>query len=311
MKKIKEYIDNYEIDIIRIVRIVFLIILFVVVLALLPFLLIYFCKYIISLLGIKSDYESIILNTYGVVIASTITLFGVILTLSKQRDETKKENIVKFKPILQLTDNKTLTMCIMREAEISFQINLKSGDSESDKKRDLLYKQLRENCPNIDLLFVNKGRGETYNAVLEQIEIKEVSWDKDNHIYPMYGTQYIGQILQGNYFKLFINLPNYLFLKSNEQSYKLSIVIKINYSDMFDKVRYQYELFLKIKVIVEQVLDEPFFYKEGFVYAKVNYELDEVMPQNNIFSEKEKKYMHELYYINKRKSSRISRDSKY
>lgn len=235
------------------------------------------------------------LTFYGSLIGSAITLIGVIMTLNYQSKETKKDNAIKYKPILELDSvnrEKKIT-CPMRDVELTIPFKFANEDSEVEMKADDFLNLLEKNKQSFSLLFKNKGRGETYKAILEEFHVKEVNWDKDINLYSKYtDSQYVGEILQGNYFKVLVNLPQYLFISEkldNHKWYELSTELNINYSDMFNIVKYQYSLFLIFKVIIEDDnIEQPYFYKAGFKFVKVNYSLEDILPHKKILSEEEK-----------------------
>lgn len=69
---------------------------------------------------------------------------------------------------------------------------------------------------------------------------------------------------------------------------------------MFNRVKYQDIIHIKLKVIIDKVQEkEPYYYKDNFKWAKVEYEIMEILPQHNIYSEKKKKYIHEALINNK------------
>ena len=64
---------------------------------------------------------------------------------------------------------------------------------------------------------------------------------------------------------------------------------------MFNRTKYQDVVHIKLKVIIEKIESKPYSYKDNFKWAKVSYELYEIIPLKNIYSEKQKKYVHEIY----------------
>ena len=152
-------------------------------------------------------------------------------------------------------------------------------------------------CVNINMIGdeeIEEPQTRVFNVA--DIDATELS-DKVN----IGGNQYIGEVLKDEYIGIDVNLPNYLFMPEKMEGvlwYELRTNTFISYSDMFNRVRYQYCIHIVYKVIIEEFIeDPPFFYKEGFKYAKVRYELFHIMPEMKIYSKKQKKFVHEHSYI--------------
>jgi hypothetical protein len=88
-----------------------------------------------------------------------------------------------------------------------------NNDSEKEKKYDLFSKQTQSEITLFRLIFKNVERGETFNAILEKAEVKEVSWDNDSNLSFAGGwNQYVGEICKDELFGIDFYLPEYLFI---------------------------------------------------------------------------------------------------
>lgn len=242
----------------------------------------------------KSSY----LSFYSTIIGGSITLIGVWITLLNDRESKKEEDSIKYKPILRFYGINKKDNCLLREVHFDMPFSCSRDDVEFEKKHDLFYKQTRSTEPLFRILFKNVGRGETYNAVLEKAEISSVSWDnKSNLSFSGGWNQYVGEICQNELFGINFYLPQYLFITEdlNGRSYhEICINLIVNYSDMFNRIKYQDITHIKLKVIIDKVQDElPYHYKDNFKWAKVKYEIMDILPLHNIYSEKKKDYIHE------------------
>ena len=167
----------------------------------------------------------------------------------------------------------------------------------------LIRKKRKKNFnPKYRLYIKNKGRGETYNAVLDELQLSEVNWDQNTNLYSnIGGNQYIGEILKDEYLGIDVNFPDYLFMPEKKEGllwYELRTNIIISYSDMFDKIHYQYNLHIIHKVCIDKFEnDEPYHHKDGFRYAKVHYEIINMIPEMKIYSKKQKRYIYDFEYV--------------
>lgn len=246
---------------------------------------------------VTQDYGTTLINFLGSIIGGTITLIGVVITINYQEKLTQKENSIKYKPILEFAGFNYNYPCKVREIGFSLQypgsINKVNEDSDAEK----FYNQLKNEDTVFNIAIKNNGRGETYSTVLDSYRIKDVNWDSEPNIYANISPkQYIGEITSNEMFGINIILPSHLFIKEkleNSSRYLIRTEIIINYSDMFNRQKYQYTLNINFEVIVKDYEETMYPYKPGFRYAKVAYNIFEIMPQKNIYSEKDKKYVHE------------------
>lgn len=248
----------------------------------------------------KSSY----LSFYSTIIGGAITLIGVWITLINDRKSKKNDDSIKYKPILRVYGINKQDNCLLGEVHFNMPFSCRNDDPESEKKQELFYKQTQSTKPLFRIVFKNIGRGETYNALLEKAEISNVSWDdKSNLSFSDGWNQYVGEICQNELFGVDFYIPQHLFITEDLNGryyHEICINLIVNYSDMFNRVKYQDIIHIKLKVIIDKIQEkEPYYYKDNFKWAKVEYEIMEILPQHNIYSEKKKKYIHEALMNNK------------
>ena len=246
-----------------------------------------------------------LLGVCATILSGAVTIFGVWLTIRHENKIKREDDLIKYKPILEFCGINRHEMCIVREVQLGMPFYSSHNDEQREAKENRFNKQM-ENKTKFRLLVQNKGRGETFNTVIDRFEIVSTNWDDNNTsiISASAIGQYVGEILIDGYLGIDIGLPNYLFmpLDNKGRGYNLLMTkLFINYSDMFNGIKYQYEINVSFKVEVEKFEEEqPYFYKEGYKYAKVRYNLCEIMPLKRIYSSKDKKYlMLEQYMTNK------------
>lgn len=242
------------------------------------------------------------LNFYGTILSGIITLMGVKITIKHENNVKKNDETITYKPILAVDGINKKISCMSREIGLGMEYVFSNSDPDMKRKSEKFFEQQKSNNPKYCLYIKNKGRGETFNAILEDFIVASANWDKEINVHSNIGhNQYIGEVLKDEYIGINVNLPNYLFMPEKMKDvlwYELSTTTIISYSDMFNRVRYQYRIHTVYKVVVEEFVDEqPYFYRDGFKYAKVCYELLEIMPEMRIYSKKHKKFIHEHKYI--------------
>lgn len=251
-----------------------------------------------TLTNIDSGY----IEFYGTILSGLFTLVGVVMTIKYESRVKREDDLVAYKPILSVDGINLPVNCKVREVGLSMGFLSLNSDPKKEKKQEKFYKQLKENNPKYRLIIKNKGRAETFNTVLESYEVVSANWNDEINLYSNYGGhQYVGEILKDEYFGIDVNLPNYLFMPEKMQGilwYELRTDTFITYSDMFNKIKYQYRIHTVYKVIIDEYqVEQPYFYRNDFKYAKVHYEIESIMPENRIYSEKLKEYVHEQKYI--------------
>lgn len=246
--------------------------------------------------------NSIYLDFYGTILSGIFTLIGVVITIKHENNVKKNDETITYKPILAVDGINKNINCMTREVGLGMGYSSSNPDPNRERKCEEFFEQQKSNNPKYRLYIKNKGRGETFNAVLEDFEVASANWDKQINVHSnIGGSQYIGEVLKDEYIGIDVNLPNYLFMPEKMKGvlwYELRTNTIISYSDMFNRVRYQYRIHTVYKVIVEKFVEEqPYFYRNGFKYAKVNYELSHIMPEMRIYSKKHKGFIHEHKYV--------------
>lgn len=244
------------------------------------------------------------LSFYGDILGAAVTVIGVVWTLNHERRERKKDNSILYKPILELVDvnPKANTTCGIREVGLGYQIGFRNDQPNLEQLTEHFFEQQRQNNPKYILLFKNVGRGETFNAVVDSFHVKRKNWEDISYIESnIGGNQYVGEIIKDGYFKVRVNLPDYLILPKdlgNQKWFEIVTELSFSYSDMFDRTRYRSLLTLKHRITVQsEASPSPDIGDENYHYVKVCYELYEIMPEKMVFSAKDNLFVKESKYI--------------
>lgn len=107
--------------------------------------------------------------------------------------------------------------------------------------------------------------------------------------------QYIGEIIKDGVISVGIKLPTYLIIPKDKEvnDFELCTRLYLSYSDMFNRIRYQYVLYMKNKVLIDEVENEaPEIDNEDYHYVKVHYEPYEILPTRMIYSKTQKGFVH-------------------
>lgn len=243
------------------------------------------------------------LSFYGDILGAAVAVIGVAWTINHERKERKKDNSILYKPILELVDvnPETHVVCGFREVGLGYGIGFRNDQSDYENIWEHFHNQQTQNNPKYTLLFKNTGRGETFNAVVDDFQVKNTNWNDISHIGSNIGcNQYIGEIIQNGFFKINVNLPDYLILPKNlgnQKWFEISSELTFSYSDMFNRIRYRSLIILKFKVIVEHEEEiSPDIDRENYHYVKVHYDL-EIMPEKLVFSPKDNTFVRETRFI--------------
>lgn len=306
IKNLKEILNKIFSFFKKILPVIFKFIVIPVFFLILFFLLpIFFEKFIAFLVDkkiIMNNFETSYIDFYATILSGLFTLIGVVFTIKYESNQKKSDETITYKPILVVDGINKNINCMVREVGLGMGFSCSNSDPDRERKCEEFYEQQKSDNPKYRLYIKNKGRGETFNAVLDDFKVVDANWDKETNVHSnISGNQYIGEVLKDEYIGIDVNLPNYLFMPEKMGSllwYELRTDTFISYSDMFDRIRYQYRIHTVYKVIVEEFSEsQPYFYKEGFKYAKVSYELLCLMPEMRIYSKKQKKFIHEQKYV--------------
>lgn len=228
---------------------------------------------------------------YGEILSAAVTVIGVAWTINHERKARIRDNSVLYKPILELVqvDPSSLpALCGYRDIYINYVVYF-SNSVDHEQGCEIFFTRQKQNNPKFILLIQNVGRGETFNAVVDDHVIKETNWDDISCLSANGGTQFIGEIIQNGYLCININLPDYLILPrhlEDKEWLEFTTELSLSYSDMFNRIRYQSALLTryKISIIEEEQQIVPYIENDSYHYVKVRYEIHEIMPIKRIFS---------------------------
>lgn len=264
----------------------------------LPFVFEYIILKIFNFEGLlKIDLRKEYLNFYATILSGLFTVFGVILTINFENQQKKKENSITYKPIISIYGINDLVSGLRREA--IFQCSYESSffeENRNDKAQTFFDKQ-QNNMLKFNLVLKNRGRGETYNAVLGNLKIEDNYCNSHNLQCITCSEQYIGEILKDEFCIIQISLPSEIFVPKNVDDYCLTIMVPIVYSDMFNRVKYELIVHINCEVKVVSDLEPPYEKGDEYKFVSVFYEIGEIFPLMNIYSNKKKKFVHEEEFI--------------
>ena len=284
---------------------------FVIISIILPYLIDLFLNWMYELNIIEYCDISSYFSFYASFFGGLITLVGVVITLKSDSKQKQEDDSIKYKPILRVEGIDLTENSLLREIHFGMSFHASNNDPEKEEKYKKFYEQTHTANPLFRLFIKNIGRGETFNAVLEKAEIKSISWDDESNLSFAGGwNQYVGEICVNELLGIDFYLPEYLFITENlkgRKYHEISFDIFINYSDMFNRIKYQEIIHIKLRVDIVKIEKElPYFYKEEFKWAKVRYSSPLIMPMKKIYSLKDKEYIHETYIkLNKPKKKKI------
>lgn len=242
----------------------------------------------------KEDYFSF----YSTFLGGTIALIGVWITLRDEKKSKEKDDSIKYKPILKVIGINLKKSCILRE--VHFSLPFHSYNCEELMTADEFYKQINNPRKKFRLYLKNVGRGESINTIVEKAEISDVSWDKESELrFKCSESQFVGEICCEDLLGIDFYLPDYLFMHDDltKRNNSITITLYVNYSDMFNRVKYQEKIHLMINVLSVSFSDKmPCTHKGNLKWSEVNYGRIEIMPCKNIFSDKTGNYEHESYF---------------
>ena len=239
---------------------------------------------------------------YGALLSGVLTVVGVFLTIRNENNKAKKDDSIKYKPILELHGINLSENCGYREVGLGYSVSCSNDNPNKELIEKIFLDNLCGKHPKYKLFFKNVGRGETYNARLENFEVHSLNWKDISDIESNYSTpQYIGEINKDGYLGVYVYLPNYLILPKNTSNvtyFDLCTKLTITYSDMFDRIKYKSILLIHHKInILEIPAVSPELSDENYHYVKVEYVPYDPMPSKMIFSKVKGDFVHEHEYI--------------
>ncbi len=292
-------------------------ILFIILSIILPYLVDAFLDWLYKLNVISYCDISSYFSFYASFFGGLITLVGVVITLESESKQKREDDSIKYKPILRIEGINLGEKCLLREINFGMPFSSTNDDPKKEEKYNKFYEQTQPKTPTFRLFLKNVGRGETFNTVLEKAEIKNISWDDDPNLMFCGGSnQYIGEICVNDMLGIDFYLPEYLFITENlngRKNHEISFEVIVNYSDMFNRMKYQEVIYVSLNVYIIKIENElPYFYKDEFKWAKVKYKFPLIMPMKKIYSSNEKKFVHETdIYLKKSKKKKLQFFQKY
>lgn len=211
-----------------------------------------------------------LLAYYGAVLGGIITLVGVSITLNYQSEMSRRDDDVKYKPILRLDSvlGEYAEFIARRELKVLYPYSCSLAD---DNEYENLSSRPMEDMYSFHLIFENKGRGEATDITLYDAKISEVSWDKASHLYIATGTPMsLGELIIDERVDIILSIPKLLFLKEEQEyGYNIRIDILISYNNMFQRNQKQINISSDFQVIPRKKSESSYYYKEGFSLYEV------------------------------------------
>lgn len=244
------------------------------------------------------------LSFYGDILGAAVAVIGVVWTIKHEREERKKDNSILYKPILELVkvNPREHIACGLREVGLGYQIGFSNDQPNLEELTEYFFNHQKQNNPKSILVFKNVGRGETFNAVVDSFRVKSKNWEDISYIDSnVSDNQYVGEIIQNGFFKVRVNLPDFLILPKdlgNQRWFEIVTELNLSYSDMFNRIRYRSQLILKYRIVVEhEEKPSPDIYRDAYHYVKVQYDLYEILPEKMVFSPKDNSFVRETKFI--------------
>lgn len=209
-----------------------------------------------------------LLSFYGSVLGAIITLIGLVITLNYQSKQARKDDDVKYRPILKIVSvergSKSLNgnySDFIKQHNIA--MSFPNSKSINDWERSLTNHFIVE--------LKNQGRGEATDVSLDAAHVKSVCWDKNSHLQIITSCPIsLGEISVGESVLFDISLPNKMFLKRDYDGvYFISIELVISYDNIFLRNRTTIKSLFTFKVFPTGTLEAPYNYKPDFGYNSV------------------------------------------
>ncbi|VDY71592.1 hypothetical protein [Streptococcus sanguinis] len=220
-----------------------------------------------------------LLSFYGAVLGAVITLIGLFFTLDYQSKQGRKDDEIKYKPILRFNsmNNEFEELMGRQEVIVSFPFGsseqkIKKKSSELDKR---IYEIFTKDLTHFHMVLKNKGRGEATKVSLDKAVLKNAKLDKESHLYIKQSFPVsLGEIIVDETVDIDIVLPNFMFLKDGISEDFIFIELEISYDDIFQRNRTTIKTLFRFKVTPKVGYEAP-YYKEGFKLNKVKVEFME------------------------------------
>lgn len=181
-----------------------------------------------------------------------LTLGGVWWTLKDQEDKRIKDLAIQYKPYLNL-DKQLDDYENMYYRDLKFATSY-YGDLSNTNPEYITYNQENEHSIKFIYSLKNIGRGNVYNASIEEYSIKNPEYF-DMHIMSSKNLVYIGEIIPGQQIALVLYFPPLLRLKNeylsqNSISTTLNCIIK--YTDEFEINTYVLNIYFTLKIEIRE-----------------------------------------------------------
>lgn len=115
--------------------------------------------------------DSVYLDFYATILSGIFTLIGVVITIKHENNIKKKDETITYKPILAVDGINKNINCMVREVGLGMGYSSSNSDPDRERKCEDFFELQKSNNPKYRLYIKNKGRGETFNAVLEDFEV--------------------------------------------------------------------------------------------------------------------------------------------
>ena len=221
---------------------------------------------------------------YGAVLGGAITLAGVWVTIKQQEKSSKQDQAIQYKPILDITKFFTSTNGVSyREVGLGVTGHSTRVGESNDFQLPHYFSFNQDNKITFPLTITNKGRGETSNARIRTFSpvYDQIDWTDNTELHSTTTDGYIGELLAGQDFEIRILLPPYLIIKKEiiqeKEEVDLNTIIEIQYNDMFDEIKYQYNIHIRFKARLNKSdLEE---LASEFLAVRVTYFIDQILPK--------------------------------
>lgn len=224
---------------------------------------------------------------YGAVLGGAITLAGVWVTIKQQEKSSKQDQAIQYKPILDITKFFTSTNGVSyREVGLGVTGHSTRVGESNDFQLPHYFSFNQDNKITFSLTITNKGRGETSNARIRTFSpvYDQIDWTDNTELHSTTTDVYIGELLAGQDFEIRILLPPYLIIKKEiiqeKEEVDLNTIIEIQYNDMFDEIKYQYNIHIRFKVLLNKNDFEEVSRESSAI--RVSYSLDQIMPDRRL-----------------------------
>ena len=216
-----------------------------------------------------------VLGFYG----SILGFGGVAWTLYEQRKQSEKDEIIRYKPILDITKvDKYFDDFILSN---KMEIGCRAKELPHPPKDEEL---LLDITPKLNIsqdfhfLISNKGRGEAVEVEVSDFEIQNNDKIFNNLVYLKNQTpNKFNDIIVDNTVDFIISFPNYFPLKNHGRPTKFSVIFNIKYKDMFSRTMYELPFVSNFEIVPTQSL-KSFYESRG----EFEYYLVEVVYQNSL-----------------------------